>query len=296
MQLNSVLFFLTSWILFSSCEKVDKEEQVPAYLRIEKIDLMVKPDGTQGSNAHDIVDAWVLADGELIGVFEMPCIIPILKKDSTEIIVFAGVRVNGQQNNRKFYPFYEVYKQKVFLEPLKIDTLNPVTTYREGVKFSWIEDFEDFNVSMIKSGVTRTVDTMFITSEPDEVYQFGTTGNKYSGKVDFRSKIGTFENSTIQSFDLPRATTDVFLEVNYKSDVAIQFGLYPGSSSGFEQGVPVYIGFPSKEVWKKAYIRLTDEVNNQEYAGKQFRLFIHAINTVDEPAKILFDNLKIVHF
>lgn len=296
MQLKLIQLTFILLLLLSGCENVDKAEQIPSYIYIDSIDLQVRTDGSQGTNAHDIQDAWIFANGEMIGVFELPCIVPILKKDSVEIMVYAGIKANGQSNNRRFYPFYDIYKRKVHLKPTEIDTLHPIVTYKPGVKFPWIEDFEDFAVSMQKSGVTRTVDTLQITNQAGEVFMFGLPGNKYTGKVNFRSKIGTFENSSIDLFDLPRATSDIYLEVNYRSDVPVQFGLYPSSGTSFDVGVPVYLSFANPLEWKKAYIRLSEDVNNQEYTGKKFRIFINAINQQDKPAVVLLDNIKLLHF
>ncbi|MFM9943604.1 MAG: hypothetical protein ACKVQB_00080 [Bacteroidia bacterium] len=289
---SSILFIFLSVF---GCKSFDKVEPVPAYIYIEKIDLSVKSDGSQGSNAHDIKDGWVFANGTLIGVFELPCMVPILKKDSTVITVFAGIKVNGSSNNRKFYPFYEVYTKTVFLKPAKIDSLKPVVTYKEGITFSWVEDFEDLAVSLEKTGVTRTVDSLMITSLPDEVFEFGKFGNKYSGKVNYRGKRGTFENSSIGIYNLPRSTSDIYLEVNYKSEVPITFGIYPTSGSALDLGIPVYTSFVSKE-WKKAYVRLSDDVNSSANAGKKFRIFINAVNHKDSSAILLLDNIKLIHF
>ena len=43
-------------LFFVSC---DKEEPIPSYIHIPAFDLNVLSNGTQGSNAHNIVDAWV---------------------------------------------------------------------------------------------------------------------------------------------------------------------------------------------------------------------------------------------
>ena len=153
MRLTLLYSTFLSIILVYGCKAFDKEEPIPSYIYIEKIDLTVKPGGVQGTNAHDIKDAWILANGELIGVFELPCRVPILKSGETEIIIFAGIKVNGQSNNRKFYPFYDVFKQTVNLQPTVIDTLKPNVTYKEEVKFVWIVDFEDMAVSLKRQGL-----------------------------------------------------------------------------------------------------------------------------------------------
>jgi len=292
-QIYNILFLI---ILLGGCKAIDKIEPVPSYIFIDKISLSVKSDGSQGSTANDIQDAWILANGELIGVFELPCMVPILKKDSTEIIVFAGIKVNGQSNNRKFYPFYDFYQKTVFLKETEIDTLKPIVKYKSDVKFPWVEDFEDFAVSMQKTGITATIDSLKITGLSNEVFEFGKAGNKYTGKVDYNAKPGTFENSSIDVFDLPRGTSEIYLEVNYRADVPIQFGMYPTSGSSIDVGFPVYISFPSPTIWKKAYIRLSGDVNSSQNTGKKFRIFINAVNNTTKPAVMLIDNIKLLHF
>lgn len=295
MQLKN-LYLIVILIFLLSCNAIDKEETIPSYIFIEKIDLEVNSDGSQGTNAHDIKDAWILVNGSLAGVFELPCKVPVLSQGKTEITIIAGIKVNGQSNNRKFYPFYDTCLKIVNLKPAQIDTIKAKVKYKPAVKFVWKEDFEDMAVSLEKTGITRTVDTMLITGNPNEVYDYGKIGNKYSGKVDFRGKRGTFENSSITIFDFPRSTTEIYMEVNYKSDVPIQFGLYPTSGSTIDIGIPVYMSYSNPDEWKKAYIRLSPDVNSSYNAGKKFRIFINAVNSEDKNAVILIDNIKVLHF
>lgn len=295
MQLKKSYLIIIA-IFLASCKAFDKEETIPSYIYIEKIDLEVSNDGSQGSNAHDIKDAWILVNGSLKGVFELPCKVPVLEHGETEITIIAGVKVNGQSNNRKFYPFYDTCRKILNLKPTQIDTIKAKVKYKPTVKFVWKEDFEDMAVSLEKTGITRTVDTLQITDNPNEVFDFGKTGNKYSGKVDYRSKRGTFENSSILIFDFPRSSTEIYMELNYKSDVPIQFGLYPTSGSSLDVGIPVYLSYANPEEWKKAYIRLSPDVNATVNTGKKFRIFINAVNAEDKNAVILIDNIKVLHF
>lgn len=291
--IKSYFFILLIFLL--SCKAFDKDEIIPSYIYIEKIDLEVNNDGSQGSNAHDIKDAWILINGSLAGVFELPCKVPVLSKGETEVIIFAGIKVNGQTNNRKFYPFYDTCRKILNLKEKHIDTIKAKVKYKSAAKFVWKEDFEDMAVSLEKTGISRTIDTLNITGDPSEVFDFGKTGNKYSGKVDFRGKKGTFENSSILIFDFPRNTSEIYMEVNYKSDVPIDFGLYPTSGSSIDVGIPVYKSYASTE-WKKAYIRLSPDVNSTSNTGKKFRIFINAVNAEDKNAVILLDNIKVLHF
>ena len=291
---NSYIIILLVFLV--SCEAFDKEETIPSYIYIEKIALEVSNDGSQGSNANDIKDAWILVNGSLAGVFELPCKVPVLSSGETEIVIFAGIKVNGQSNNRQFYPFYDTCRKIINLKKANIDTIKAKVKYKSATKFVWKEDFEDMAVSLEKTGITRTVDSLNITGNANEVFDFGKTGNKYSGKVDFRGKRGTFENSSISIFDFPRNTTEIYMEVNYKSDVPVQFGLYPTSGGSLDVGVPVYLSYANPQEWKKAYIRLSPDVNSSANTGKKFRIFVNAVNTEDKNAVILIDNIKVLHF
>lgn len=275
------------------CKGLTEDEPIPAYIHISKIDLDVKSDGTQGSNVHAIVDAWVYADKKLIGLFELPVTIPIIKSGNTEITVFAGIKRNGRTADRVAYPMYTPFVKMINLVPKQIDTLEPKVGYKEGVKFPWIEDFEDQSVSMQKFGNAATIDTLFITNVPTEVFRYDGNTNNYSGLIKFNG-IGTFEHANINAFDIPKLS-DVYLEVNYKCDVNVQFGFLAVGSVIYK--TPVVLAYPTTE-WKKLYIGFTEDYNISEFSlNTKMKVFIEAINaTAGAQPKIYIDNLKLVHF
>jgi|TARA_B110000902_G_C14290451_1_gene580660 hypothetical protein len=293
-----MLLFVALLMLVPSC--TDKEEPIPAYLYIPLIELEVSTDGTQGSNAHDILDAWVYVNGQLIGAFEMPATIPILASGNSRINVFAGVKDNGLTNKRIRYPFYRSFDTDMDLTPGKVDTLIPKIVYNQNAKFSWLEDFEDGSVSLEKSGSFTTVDSLYITENPADVYAYNGTTNLRSGAVDIPGGAHVFENSTIQSYALPRSGQDIYLELNFKCNTETVIGLYP-ITSNVVQGFPLVNLFSTVDEfgemqWKKVYISLVADVNNPEYAGAEFRPFISAQTNRAEESKLFFDNIKLVHF
>ena len=125
---------------FSGC---DKEESIPAYIHIPKIILNTNADGSEGSNAHDILDAWVYINNKLIGAFELPATIPILSSGKQQLTIVAGVKNNGFTAQRIRYPFYKAYDTDIELVPANVDTVVPVFSYYESLSFQWLEDFED---------------------------------------------------------------------------------------------------------------------------------------------------------
>lgn len=279
----------------------DKEEPIPSYLYIPKIDLEVPTDGTQGTDAHDILDAWVYVNGQLIGAFEMPATIPILASGSSRINVFAGIKKNGFTNERIRYPFYRSFDTEMELTPGVVDTLIPRVVYNQNAKFSWLEDFEDGTVSMDSSGSFTTVGTLGITQEPAEVYEFNGSTSTSSGKVVIPSGAQRFENSTIQNYDLPRFGQDIYLELNFKCNTEVAVGMYPVQTSNALQGYAVVNLFSTVDEngemqWKKVYISMSEDVNNPDYIGANFRPFFNAQTNSEVESQLFFDNIKLVHF
>jgi hypothetical protein len=91
----SVITIITAFILLSGCEPKDDPDLVPSYLHIEKIDL--NSTYSQGTASANITDAWVYIDDKLIGSFELPATIPILTHGKQNLVVRAGVKLNGYQ-------------------------------------------------------------------------------------------------------------------------------------------------------------------------------------------------------
>lgn len=282
-------------LTFSSCHIFDKEEPIPSFLHITKFDLEVKPDNSQGSNANDIVDAWVFVDRQLIGVFELPVTLPVLNAGESEVIVSPGIEKNGRAENRIIYPFYTSHTDTMVLTPGVIDTIRPQIRYRDNLQFAWLEDFEDRSISLEPSGTGRTIDTIKLTTDPLEVYDYDGNRNKVSAVIDMKTGFQVWEASTISQFSVP-LEEQVYLEMNYKTDAFLQVGFYPLNSTTVS-GVPVLLLFPTNGKWNKTYISLGEDLNNPDNAGADIKIFFNAASEFDTTGKkIYLDNLKLMHF
>lgn len=279
----------------------DKEEPIPSYLYIPNIELEVSADGSQGCNAHDIVDAWVYVNGKLIGVFEMPSTIPILASGNSKINVFAGIKKNAITSQRIRYPLYRSFDVDLDLTPGKVDTLIPRVVYNQNAKFSWIEDFEDGNISLEKSGNLTTHDLLFITTDSADVFDFNGTTNTRSGRVNIPTGFQIFENRTTKEYELPRFGQDIYLELNFKCNTELVVGMYALLGTSVQGYYPVVNLFSTVDdmgemQWKKVYISLSEDVNNPAYNGAVFKPFLKAQSNSTGNPQLFFDNIKLVHF
>lgn len=293
-QATIPVFLILFSLLHSSCK--DEAAIVPAYLYLDRFELDVSPDNRQGNGENDFIDAWVFINGQLIGAFELPALIPVTQLGEVDITVLPGIKKNGQASVRLVYPFVTGINVSTELKSNVIDSLPNTIQYKASVKFPWIEDFEDRLISLEKSGFNTSIDSFVLTDDPALVRHYDPPGSRYTGMVDMDTGFQTFEVSTIPNFNLPRATSDIYLEFDFKADLPLQVGLYPLQSSDIF-GIPVVTLFETNGGWKRAYIGLTEDVNNPDYEGLEFKVFFYSATAGEEPhQKIYLDNLKIIHF
>ena len=287
---------VVSLLSVAGCNVFDREETIPAYLFIDEFTLETKNDNSQGSAAHDIRDAWVYVDGNLVGVFEVPVTVPILTIDTARVTVLGGIINNGLVDNRKIYPFYKAIQDTIILTSNKIDSIFPSVTYHDSTQFKWIEDFEDRTISMEPSGVNTTEDSIRLTMDPNEVLDYSNR-NQVSGYVEFDSVGQVFESSTISRFTIP-SNSSAYLEMNYNLESGTQVGFYVFNEAGIQiDRVNVLYLFPTDGEWKKSYVSFNEDMSNPDYANATFKVFLYSSNSSDNPnARNYFDNLKLLHY
>jgi hypothetical protein len=285
----SKLLTLSIVLLISACTKTSIDE-IPSYISIDTISISTT--SLQGTASQKVFDAWVYADNDLIGAFELPAKFPVLKTGASTLSIFAGIKLNGINETRSPYPFYDKITKTVTLERENVDSLGHLTfKYIEGTKFAWQEDFEQSNLSIDSTArsevnLVRTRLTELATAFPYEE-------NKYAAKVVIDNDSATFEAASHDAYKLPTTGTSVFLELNYKSNNPFTVGLFLIGSVISQRSVLVVN--PSS-TWNKIYINLTPTVSSSKDITN-FKVFFTAKkNTSDPQAEIFFDNIKLLHF
>jgi hypothetical protein len=273
-NVRNYILLLVVFFAFNSCSKDELEAEVPSYVQINPFTLTTTP--AQGSSSHNITDAWVYIDNDLVGVFELPAKFPVLKEGNHKIDVYPGIKENGIAERRAKYLFYNEHSAQITLEKNKTTEVNPVTTYTSGTTFYWMEDFETASLPFGYSAISDTI--IYKSSDSFEGF--------YSGKVSLIPGMDFFECMTPSFSDLPKTKT-VFLELDFKTNQPVLVGLYADSD---QLGV-FYLN--STDTWKKIYLNFTEPIKTRSYAA-QYKIFFGIDSKVDYP-EFMFDNLKIVH-
>jgi hypothetical protein len=292
-----IIFFLSvvlSAVVLTSCDKFDNEQTIPSYLHIDKITLTDNPMINEGSLSNKISDAWVYIDDQLIGAFELPATFPVLTKGKHNISIYPGIKMNGMVGTRVVYEFYNKIQINGFNfvqnSVSTIDSSLTNTSYKDNVVF-WNEDFESSSVRFQKRPLSDT--NIIKTNTSGDVFEGG-----YSGIVTIDPLHSYFEiEPKGDNFKLPKNSSPIFIELNYKSNNSFYVGLmaYQSGQTLPSNQIATIAIKPTTE-WKKIYINLTPDVIDN-YSYYNYKFFISAIKDENvSTANILLDNIKLVYF
>jgi hypothetical protein len=280
-------FLFLSVLLFavSSCEKFSGDQTIPAYLSVDSMYLTTDY-FTQGTSSHRITDVWIYVNDELLGAFELPARVPVLKTGKYNVKIWPGIKKNGIAATRVSYEFYNPVVQDVVFTPDSTARFGVLrTTYQNTASFVWKEDFEEITQSLDTTGrssawIQRTSPGSPLTFE----------GN-HSGLVVLDSIHDFFECQTHAEYGIPYA--GVYLELNFKTDNTFVIGVFTYGTTLLYQ-TPIINLTPTNGEWKKIYIDLTTTLN--AYPGMlSYRVYMNAFKEAGlTQSEIQFDNFKIV--
>lgn len=287
--MKKLLLFAGLILFLSSCVK---NNPAPSWIQVNKWTLVANADlsGVEGELTHNFTDAWVYVNDELIGVFEVPFKIPVLKSGNCNIKIYPTVRNNGISATKKIYPFVEHYEINADLVQNEILTINPVTKYKSGLDF-WIEDFEDAAPKFTSD--PNSASDMISGSDPN-ILQWG----NFYGVVQLNAIDSTWIAYTQNDFiNWPRGQ-ELYLEVDYFSTNDLVTGVIGISATEVKNNINYQINRqdPATVKWKKIYIEMKEIVGNSPSA-EYFKVSLQAgLDPGDANGFIILDNIKVVHF
>jgi hypothetical protein len=283
------LFFV---LILASCTKNIND---PAWLEISEWELQANSNlgTTEGELSHNFSDAWIYADGKLIGVFELPVKLPILLEGSTKFRIFPAILNNGISATKKIYPFVEPYEITLDLKKNETISINPVTKHYDQVKF-WIENFEDS--PKFESSGTESLASLVQANDPS-ILKYG----NYYGLISLNPVDSVYIGYTLENdkLYLPQKGAEVYLEVDYRSTNSLVTGLIEHSASlvKYHPNVQLNGQDPNGEVvWKKIYIDMREIVSGTSQSEYYKISLIARLNDGGIDRQVVIDNVKILHY
>lgn len=282
-----LLLILSTYLFLSGCIKNNPD---PSWIEIKEFTIESNPQLTGGEGdltgyLNGLNNGWVYINDKLIGVFELPCKIPVLVTGQANIRLYPGILKNGVSQTKHIYPFTDSYETTVELVQNGTIEIKPVTRYKTGTTF-WVEDFEGSSIKLADGTNTNT--SLLVDSDG---------GNRY-GRVLLNSGASfwsayTKKNEDDEGFTFPIGS-EIYVEFECKNTSLIETQFIYGKSDGsvkeqFQVGVP-----PSGDRWKKLYVELTEVVRGS--GGFIFWFgFSSKLTEGNSEDLVLIDNIKIVY-
>lgn len=276
-----LLFILT----LSACRLSDNNAPLPFYLELSD-PTVVAPIGG-GFDTHKITDAWVFADGQILGVFPLPARVPVLVGDQdVEITILAGIRNNGMNDTPVFYPFYKSIVTKVSPVANGTTTIPLNFQYVSNVKIPVNESFE--NGSSFSIDIDGNPDSNILVS--GETASLG----KKSGLVLLTNSLKFMEAaSVVRVLNGQNARGKSYIELDYKGEGEIAVGIAKLRAGVFKVDYVLFV--PGKPDWNKIYVDVTNVLSPTDY--DEYRLVLGFSRTgVSETSRLYVDNVKHLHF
>ena len=289
--MTKVLFI----VILISCFGCIKNNPDPSWLEVNAWTLQsnVSLSGVEGELTHNFSDAWVYVNDEIIGVFEVPFKIPILKYGAVNIKIYPTVKNNGIAATKKIYPFLEVFEVNTELIQNQTLTLNPITKYKSITQF-WIEDFEDpLNVK-----IEVDQNTSAIKSTPTTNTNLETFNGNFYGIINLNVSDSTWIASTSNQLYIQKGR-EAYLEVDYYNTNSLVTGIIyvnPDNSTVNNPSYGMQAQDPVSVKWKKIYIDLKELIGYSPNGANILQSFIASLDDGKTEGQIRIDNIKVVYF
>lgn len=284
-KLYLFLFFVGISTVILSCKK-DLEAEIPSYVTINSISV---EDSTGKLVSSNITDSWVYINDKFKGVFELPVTFPVIENGSHRIDIRPGINENGITETKVNYAFYQAYSTHIDLKDEEVYVLDAVVRYKEAAQIntSWAGANFEGGINFFPSPDSDTTFQLTAAEPANSVY------GKSSGSFYLTDEKDFFEAYSADIVSIPRNGTEVWIEMDYKSDVTLAVGLY----QDFRQVQYPLVYFKPQNNWTKVYINLNNAILSKP-AAPNYNFFIAALKDNDqlEITETTIDNVKLLHF
>ena len=296
-------------LCFCSCK--DKHDYTPATLEIsedafddcfnisnynlEHDEQITDEDKLRAMKQHKFTHVYVAYGGEALGVWELPCSVPILNVtgDSTYVNIIPCFKKNGQSSTIKGYGYIKSYKYPVRLQKgsttyINKESMHEFYEYHKYAIFKLIEPFSSQNSFSPHNTLISTVNFDCITDPDDPSNRIGLIN------LTSDSLRGSFELTT-SDITLP-VNYQTYLEIRYKCDNDLDIELYaPSYYNVYPCG-----GLYATSKWQTAYINLDEHLVNIYNSGTvfsgdiRFRVLLSGSRLDDRDTRYYIDYVKII--
>ena len=269
-----------------------KNNPDPSWLEVNEWQLNsnISLSGLEGELTESITNAKVYVNDDLLGIFEVPFKIPVLKYGAANIKIFPVVVNNGISATKKLYPFLNYYEIDAELIQNEVLAVNPVTTYKSITNF-WVEDFEDINNS-IENDPNTSLATLQLSNENLASFNGNFYGKVILNEVDSSWVAYTNEQLAIQK------GANCYLEIDYHVTNDLYTGILFVTPDGSTNNINIRLNAQDAEdvEWKKIYIELSELISASPNQSLYLQSFSAFLDADDSEGLIFLDNIKVLWY
>ena len=301
--INTIGYITLFILIFSSinCSK-NLIADIPAYIEIKEFNYTNNSENkkpyTLNYHSTKITDAWVTMDGQFLGVFEIPCIIPIhlannLQSSLHSFDIYPGIKVNGISATRAQYPFYEKFTIDTTIFRDSTVLLKPTTQYKNIAvdKFDGRGTFESKSEMLLNTDSTMQASdcTNISSSSATPISQ---TDEVFQGARSLAIYLNNDQNYFHISSDTISLEGTTFLELNFKTTTTLKAGVIIVNSDKLQQKEELIQLHPTN-IWKKTYLDITHLINKGN-SYSSFKIYFEGCGLNNSTNHIYIDNLKLM--
>ncbi|MCF0207433.1 MAG: hypothetical protein HUK15_08395, partial [Bacteroidales bacterium] len=147
---RTYILILLALLAFQSCKHPDPSEDIPSFVRVDEAFVDIT-DPLQGTAKHGITDCWLSVNGKTIGIFEIPFEVPVLAHGKAHIEIDPGIKNSGRDADRMVYSMMTNCFIDTILTQEQVTVLKPHYSYRQGVEFVMVENFDNIGSKFEKA-------------------------------------------------------------------------------------------------------------------------------------------------
>ncbi len=282
-------YYYTSLLIILLLTNCAKEQPEASWVIVEPWTLSENSlaQNDAGELTHAVTEAFISMDGKMLGAFELPAKIPVIKGGSHDFILVPGIVNNGISATKRRYPFMKNHEATVTL--IKGDTvsIDPKTEYYKDIKFL-IEDFENASLKFDYSNESYAQ----ITKQDDPEYL--KWGNNY-GAIALNNSDSLFSAITTFGEVLPKQGADVFLEMDFINTNSMLTGVVSYGNSTFHEDPHIQLNPQDNPVWKHIYIDLKEIISFRNNSPINEMSFTAVLDELGTEKFVYLDNIKVVY-
>lgn len=272
--------------IFLGCAK---EQPQASWVILESWTLNENPDAQadQGVMSHDISQAFVNMDGQILGAFELPAKFPVIGDGQHKFVIIPGIKNNGISATKKRYPFMEQFEQTITLVKGDTITINPSTQYFENLNFL-IEDFE--SPALQFDYASESTATLTREDDPSIVNWGG-----YYGSITLNDTDSLFSGVTTFGEALPKQGAEIYLEFDYINTNSLLTGVVSYGNGTYHEDPNIQVNPQENPIWKHIYIDMKEIVSFRTESPFADMNFTAILDETGTQKFIYLDNIKVIY-